>query len=405
MTYISRHIEQILREMLEQFKVVLITGPRQVGKTTMLKHSLPNYDYVTLDDMSELSLAKTDPALFFKNHRFPIIIDEVQYAPELFRYIKLLCDQTDLKGQICLTGSQTYHLMHNVSESLAGRIGILEMQGFSLRELYDISYTDPFIPTDDQLMNRGKCLKSYDHIWKNIQHGSMPALSDKQMNWSYYYQSYVKSYIERDVRNLMNIKDAQLFYKFMIALAARTGSLFNANDIANTIDVSLKTVQSWISILEASGIIFFLRPYENNLLKRVVKKNKIYFYDTGLICYLIGWDNEKVLQNGAMSGAIFETFIISEIAKSYLNRGQNLQSLFFYRDNNQKEIDLIIAKADQVYPIEIKVSSTPSTSMGKNFSVLKHTDNVHIHPGTILCLSDRQFWLKSDLQSLAIDYV
>ena len=223
------------------------------------------------------------------------------------------------------------------------------------------------------------------------------------MDWHFFYRSYVKSYIERDVRNLMNIKDENLFYKFMIALAARTGCLFNAADIANTTGVSLKTIQSWISVLEASGIIFFLRPYESNLLKRTVKTPKIYFNDTGLVCYLVGWDSPKVAQNGAMSGELFETFLISEIAKSYFNSGEDLHSLFFYRDSNKKEVDLLIFQSGQLFPVEIKKSAQPTVAMAKNFPAIRQLDGMQM--GTILCQCDRQLFLSETVQSLPLEYI
>ena len=391
--------------MLGQFKVVLVTGPRQVGKSTLISHALPHYEYVTLDDMNELEIARTDPGLFFKNHKLPLVIDEVQYAPELFRQIKLICDRSEARGQICLTGSQTYLLMQDVSESLAGRIGILEMQGLSLREIYQIPFYKPFIPSSNYIEQRKEYIPTVLEIWHHIFRGSMPALWDAKASWALFYRSYIQSYIERDVRNIMNIKDIHVFYKFMVSLASRTGMLFNAQDIANSMDVTLKTIQSWVSILEASGIIFFLHPYENNILKRTIKKSKIYFYDTGLVCYLVGWENETVAKNGAMSGALLETFIISEIAKTHLNSGCDIRSLYYYRDRNQKEIDLIILKADQLYPVEIKSTTHPKSEMAKNFSVLKDTDGVHIQTGTILCRIDRPYLLSDSLQALPIEYI
>lgn len=225
------------------------------------------------------------------------------------------------------------------------------------------------------------------------------------MDWELYYRSYVKSYIERDVRNLLNIKDERVFYQFMVALASRTGQIFNASDLANSLDVTSKTIQSWLSVLEASGIVFMLRPYENNILKRTIQKPKIYFYDTGLVCYLIGWDNPKVAQNGAMSGCLFETFVISEIVKSYLNQGKDTRQLFYYRDRNQKEIDLIIVQNDQLYPIEIKTSGRATLDMAKNFSVLKDTENIHVQMGTILCRCDRCMFLSDTVQALPVEWV
>ena len=403
MPYIQRHAKQTLMKMLSQFKVVLVTGPRQVGKSTLLQNELKNFEYVTLDDMAELEQARSDPALFFKNHSLPVVIDEVQYAPELFRYIKFLVDKSDAKGQICLTGSQTYSLMQNVSESLAGRIGILELQGLSLREKQKANFFEPFVPDSDYIQNRLENLVQYNDIWNDIFYGSMPEMANKEIDWNFFYRSYVKSYIERDVRNLMNIKDETLFYKFMVALAARTGCLFNAADIANSTGVSLKTIQNWISVLEASGIIFFLRPYENNILKRTVKTPKIYFNDTGLVCYLVGWDNPKVAQNGAMAGELFETFVISEIAKTYFNSGADLRSLFFYRDSNQKEIDLLISKNGSLFPVEIKKSAQVSISMAKNFPAVKLLNE--IQTGTILCQCDKKMFLSETVQALPLEFV
>lgn len=403
MEYIKRHIAEVLSKMLSQFKVTLVTGPRQVGKTTLLKNELKDFEYVTLDDMTELEIARTDPAIFFKNHSLPLIIDEVQYAPELFRYIKMLVDKSDAKGQICLTGSQTYSLMQNVSESLAGRIGILELQGLSLREKHQIDFCKNFVPDEDYLAERSSRLVPYENIWNRIHQGSMPEMNGGMSDWDLFYRSYTKSYIERDVRNLMNVKDESVFYKFMVALAARTGCLFNAADIANSIGVSLKTIQSWISILEASGIIFFLRPYENNILKRVVKTPKVYFNDTGLVCYLVGWDSPKVAQNGAMAGELFENFVISEIAKSYFNCGKDLRSLFFYRDSNQKEIDLLLLNEGRLFPVEIKKAAQVSLSMAKNFPALKQIDSMQT--GTILCQCDKKLLLSETVQALPLEFI
>ena len=401
--YYKRHITDTLKQMLAQFKVVLLTGPRQVGKSTLLRTELQGYEYVTLDDMMELELAKTDPALFFKNHRLPLIIDEVQYAPELFKYIKFLLDKDSSKGQLCITGSQTYSLMQNVGESLAGRIGILELQGLSVRERLEIDCNDFFIPNSEYIAGRAESKKPIGDVWEYIFRGSMPELSDTSLNWDFFYRSYVKSYIERDVRNLMNIKDGTTFYKFMVALASRTGGLFNATDIANTIGVSLKTVQSWVSVLEASGIIFFLRPYENNILKRVIKTPKVYFNDVGLVCYLVGWDNKAVAQNGAMAGALFETFVVSEIVKSWINKGLDVRNIFFYRDSNKKEVDLLIKRNATIFPIEIKMTATPTVSMARHFPVLEEMDNMET--GTILCQCEKNAFISSTVQVLPIEMI
>ena len=231
----------------------------------------------------------------------------------------------------------------------------------------------------------------------------MPEMSAGESDWDLFYRSYIKSYLERDVRNLMNVKDESLFYKFMVALAARTGCLFNAADIANSIGVTLKTVQGWCSVLEASGIIFFLRPYESNILKRVVKTPKIYFNDTGLVCHLVGWDSPRLAQNGAMSGELFENFVISEIAKSYLNSGRDLRNLFFYRDSNQKEIDLLVLKGGQLFPVEVKKASQAALGMAKNFPSIKQLDSMQA--GTILCQCDKRLLLTGDVTALPLEYV
>ena len=406
MKYKKRAIEEILRQYLKQFKVVLVTGPRQVGKSTLLKQILQDkYEYVTLDDMNELDMAQSDPAQFFRNHRTPLIIDEVQYAPNLFRQIKYLADQSDEKGQFCLTGSQTYELMQNVSESLAGRIGILELSGFSLREQNGIECNIPFLPTEQYYEIRKSSLIQENDIWSRIFRGSMPELLDAEINQSFFYNSYIKTYIERDVRQLINVKDEKLFYQFLIAIAARTGELFVPNDIANTIGVSLQTVKAWTSVLEASGLIFILRPYSNNILKRAIKTSKIYFADTGLVCSLVGWDTPTTLRNGAMSGNIFETYIISEIIKSYRNAGHDTNSLYYYRDRDKKEIDMLIIKNATIHPIEIKKSAQPASSMAKNFPVLKEIPNMTIGEGCIICLAENLIRINDTLSIVPISYL
>lgn len=406
MNYYPRHIENVLHKYLKQFKVVLLTGPRQVGKSTLLKKALAEgYEYITLDDMNELDMAQNDPAQFFVNHASPAIIDEVQYAPELFRRLKYLVDKQERRGYYCLTGSQTYLLMKNVSESLAGRIGVLELSPISIREKYKESFSLPFIPTDEYFRERRKSLVYHDDIWQTIFRGSMPELLDESLSWQFFYSSYVKSYIQRDVREIINIKNENNFYKFLVALAARTGELFIANDIARTIGVSLQTVQAWLSVLEASGLIFILRPYENNILKRAVKTPKVYFMDTGLVAYLVGWNNPEVLKNGAMAGSVFETFVVSEIIKSYKNNGLDTNNLYFYRDRDQKEIDMLIINGDTIHPIEIKKSAQPASSMAKNFPVLASIPGMKMGQGCILCLAENLAKVSDELSIVPINYL
>ena len=341
--FLERHIFSFIEKMTKQFKIILITGSRQVGKSTMLKQKFTNlYEYVVLDDFNELNLAKTDPALFFKNHKIPLIIDEIQRVPELFLQIKFIVDNLTDKGTIILTGSQSYNLLKNTSESLAGRVCIVDMASLSLREKFNINFNLPFIVTEDYIASRELFIKKYDDLWEHIQRGSMPELYDKSIDWEVFYRSYVKTYIDRDVAELINVKNVLKFNNFMKCLASRIGELLNYESIARDVGVTLKTIQEWTSILEYSGVIRLLHSYENNITNRTVKTPKVYFMDTGLVCYLVVWTSSQVAKNGAMSGALFENFVISEIIKSYYNSGSDSENLYFYRDKDKKEIDLII---------------------------------------------------------------
>jgi predicted AAA+ superfamily ATPase len=392
--------------MLKQYKVVLITGFRQVGKSTMLKEKLlSDYEYVVLDDFSELDLAKNDPALFIKNHKLPLIIDEVQRAPEVFLQIKYIADQSVDKGKIILTGSQSYKLLKNVSDSLAGRVCIIDMASLSMREKKEIDFNLEFLPVDEYLDSRSAKLKIYDDLWKHIQRGSMPELYDENIEWESFYRSYVRTYIERDVAELINVKNLLKFNNFMKCLAARTGELVNSDALAREVGVNVKTIQEWTSILESSGIIRLLRPYENNITNRTVKTPKVYFLDTGLVCYLVGWSSSQVAMNGAMSGALFENFVISEVIKSYYNSGHDIQNLYFYRDKDKHEIDLVIEKDGTLYPIEIKKTSRPTIDMAKHFSVLKKISGKMIGNGCIICQCEKKMFLSENVLSLPIEYL
>lgn len=406
MEYIPRVAINVLKKYLRQFKVVLLTGPRQVGKSTLLQKTLqPKFEYITLDDMDEMELAQTDVQQFFINHKNPLIIDEVQYAPDLFRQIKFLVDKSTKKGMFCLTGSQTYELMQNVSESLAGRIGILQLSPLSLRELNKIDFDLPFIPKKKYYAKREPFVKKEKDIWQRIFRGSMPELTNKKIDWSFFYNSYIQSYIQRDVRQIIGVKDERLFYNFLIAVASRTGSLFVANDVANSLGVSLHTVKSWLSVLEASGIIFILHPYTNNILNRAIKTPKVYFMDTGLVCALVGWTNPTVLKNGAMAGNIFETFVVSEIIKSYKNAGLDAKNIYYYRDRDKKEIDMLIIENETIYPIEIKKSALPAVTMAKNFPTLKEIPGMKMGEGCILCLAEKFTQVNDKLAVVPLEYI
>ena len=404
--YLERHVYSYVERMMKQFKVLLITGSRQVGKSTMLKEKLlPDYDYVVLDDYSELDMAKNDPALFIKNHKLPFIIDEVQRAPELFLQLKYIVDQAADKGKIILTGSQSYKLLKHASDSLAGRVCIIDMASLSMREKYRIDFNTAFLPTQDYVDSRSSNLKPYEDLWKHIQRGSMPELYNEEIEWESFYRSYIRTYLERDVAELINTNNLLKFNNFMKCLAARTGELVNADAIARDVGVTVKTIQDWLSILESSGIIRLIHSYENNITNRTVKTPKVYFMDTGLVCYLVGWTSPQVAMNGAMNGALFENFVISEVIKSYYNAGHDAQNLYFYRDKDQREIDLVIEKDGVLYPVEIKKSSRPSLDMAKSFAVLNKIPGKTVGTGCILCQCEKKAFLSDTVMALPIEYL
>lgn len=405
MEYIKRLAENVIKKQEKMFKTILVTGARQVGKTTMLKNIKSDVSYITLDDIILNQSATEDPELFLKSNKPPIIIDEIQYAPSLLRYIKIAVDGSDKKAQFYLTGSQQFNLMKDVSESLAGRIGILNLLGLSLREIKRIDFNEQFIPTEQYLENRKKYNSSisYDEIWDIIHKGSMPALYQKESDFDMFYSGYVSTYIERDVRNLTQVGDTLSFLKFMIALASRIGQLLNLNSVANEVGISLPTAQRWLSILVSSNIVYLLEPYYNNIMKRAVKTPKIYFLDTGLVSYLTKWKNKDVLESGSMAGNFFENFVIVEIIKSYYNTGELRPPIYFYRDKDKREIDLIIEQNGKLYPIEIKKSANPSKDMIENFKVLDKVKEVG--EGAIICMYNRIYNLDEKNKVIPFNYL
>lgn len=407
MKYYRRSIEQVINEYKEQFPILLLTGPRQVGKSTLFKELFrEEYKYFSLDDPILKEQIVNDPRLFLKNNPEKLIIDEVQYAPSIFPYLKMKVDENREDGMYLMTGSQAFVLMKNVSETLAGRVGILELQGISLREQFDIEFNRPFIPNEEYIAEREKKITEYTNLWQRIHRGYMPELIfNDRKKWEFFYSSYVQTYIERDVRDLINISDESKFLKFMISLASRSGELLNYGAVANEVGISNETVKRWVSVLRTSRIIYLLEPYFNNHLKRVIKTPKIYFMDVGLLAYLTKWPTPETLANGAKAGNIFETFIISEIVKSYLNAGIINPPLYFYRDKDKKEIDLIIEEAEKIYPIEIKMSASPNKEMAKNFSVLKRKIDKEIGTGIIICQYDNKVYLSEDILVLPVEYI
>ena len=404
--YINRHILPYVSRMKNQFRVLLITGSRQVGKSTLLKEKLlPEYEYVTLDEFTELSLAQNDTALFFKNHPLPVIIDEVQRAPDLFLQIKLLADNSKEKGQIILTGSQSYRLLSKAADTLAGRVCIINMTSLSLREKFSIDFNREFLPTADYIESRKKSIIPYDNLWNHIWRGSMPELADDSMEWEPFYRSYIRTYLDRDVADLITTKNLVKFHNFMQCIAARVGELYNAESLARDVGVTNKTITEWTSILESSGVIKLLQPYEKNVSNRAIKTPKIYFMDTGLVCFLVGWTSAQVAMNGAMAGELFENFVVSEIIKSYYNAGHETEKIFFYRDKDKREIDLIIEKDNTLYPIEIKKSARPGIEMAKHFPVLSKLAGISVGQGCIICQCDKSSYLSDDVVALPIEYI
>jgi predicted AAA+ superfamily ATPase len=405
--YIKRHIEDVVRKAAKMFSAVLITGPRQVGKTTLLENMLTGLGYVSFDNPVTLMMAKEEPGNFFQKHSTPLIIDEVQYAPELFPYIKMAADRSGETGLFYLTGSQSFHMMKNVTETMAGRVGIISMQGLTLREVYGVPCNKPFVPTEEYFSLRSKFIKdiSYNEIFKRIHKGHMPALEDDEKDIELFYESYLHTYIRRDVRDLTQIGNLSDFVKFMAVVAARTAQMLNYNDIAKDVGVSGPTIKSWLSILEASGIIYMLQPYFNSITKRAIKTPKLYFLNTGLAAHLTRWSGPEALERGAMSGAFFETFIISEILKSYLNAGITNAPLYYYRDKEQREIDLIIEANGKLHPIEIKKTANPGIKDISNFKVLDNLGGIGRGSGGIICTYKEKRKLSMDDYIIPVSYI
>lgn len=379
--YHHRALAQPLLKASEQFPIVLLIGARQVGKTTLLIHlSQKERHYVTLDDPLARRLAIEDPALFLQRFPAPVLIDEIQYAPGLLPYIKMSVDQNKRKGMYWLTGSQQFHLMKGVSESLAGRVAVLQLLGLSLNSKEPAT---PFFPKANALLkgaNKFSLKELYYHIWR----GFYPAVAlDETINRDLFYSSYVQTYLQRDVRDLANVGDEMSFLRFLRAAAARTANLLNMSDLARDADISPVTAKKWLSILEASGIVYLLQPYHTNVTKRLVKTPKLYFIDTGLCSYLTDWTSPETLEKGAMSGAIFETCAVIEILKSYTHAGFQAP-LYVYRDKDKQEIDLLIIKDQTIYPIEIKKTASPTKDAIKNFRLLKNL-KLPVGPGAVIC--------------------
>ena len=393
MEYISRHMENRILELSRSYSAILLTGPRQAGKTTMLRELMKKENnrrqYVTLDDLTERDMAKNDPAMFLQLHRPPVLIDEVQYAPELFTYVKIHIDRCHNPGDFWMTGSQIFRLMRGVQESLAGRVALLHMSPLSQREITGAPCV-PFTTDLEHFLAEQQQIQpvSTPELFARLWRGSMPELvSGRMPDRNIFYSSYLSTYIERDVRELSGTVDALKFNRFVTAAAARCAQLLNYKALADDAEIDIQTAKAWLNILETLGIVFLLHPYSNNVLKRTIKTPKLYFYDTGLVCYLTRWSSPEVAESGAMNGALLENFAVSEMMKGYQNAGLE-PYLYFYRDRDAKEIDLILEGDGKLCPLEIKKTVTPDKRLLRVFDVIDRAP-LQIGTGAILCMADK----------------
>ncbi len=392
--YIKRHMEMPVMALNQQYPVLLITGPRQVGKTTMLEHLIKTEGRgrrkVSLDDLMERELAKTDPKMFFQLHQPPLLIDEVQYAPELFPYIKILADTRRQPGDFWLTGSQMFKMMEGVQESLAGRVALLSMPPLSQSEIMGEPENTPFSLELSALADREKHRMILDtpEVFRHIFRGGMPTLvSGAYQEANIFYSSYIDTYLERDVRRLSNGIDSLKFLRFLRASAARASQQVNYKGISDDAEIDQATAKSWLRVLEALGVIFLLYPYSNNVLKRTVSTPKLYFYDTGLVCYLTRWSSAETAMEGAMSGALLENYAVLEIIKTYQNAGQE-PYLYYYRDKDAREIDLILERDGKLFPVEIKKMASPPRKLTKVFELIEKSP-LQRGAGAVLCMADK----------------
>jgi len=399
--YIKRAIEEPVLRISKTFPVLLVTGPRQVGKTTLLKQlSDTSRQYITLDDPDVRSMAKTDPALFMQRYTPPVLIDEIQYAPQLLPNIKMSVDNSGNRGDFWLTGSQAFHTMKNVSESLAGRVGIVNLLGLSGSEI-DALPSEPFTTSPQRLMSRVKKSRKMglNEIFERIFCGSFPALyHENTPDLAEFYRSYINTYLQRDIRELSQVADETAFLNFMIVVAARTAKPVIYDELAKEVGVSQPTAKKWLSVLVSSGLVALVQPYSNNVLNRAVKMPLLHFLDTGLCAYLLKWGSPETLERSAMSGAFFESWVFSEIYKSYLNEGREAP-IYYYRDKEKREIDLLIYDSGTLYPIEVKKAASPGTDAVKHFRLInpvtepeKFRDleqlKVDVGNGAVICMAN-----------------
>ena len=390
--YYHRHLEAVVQRIASRKPVVVLTGARQVGKSTMLKETYRGMPYISLDRPLVRESAKENPSLFFEEHKPPVVVDEIQKGAGLFDYIKDIVDEDKKKGQFYLTGSQSMGLMRNISESLAGRAGVIRMLGLSVRELMGSSCREPFLPTADRLHARESAAGGgldYTTLVSCIHKGFFPELYETESDlhdWADYYSSYFQTYIEKDIRDVLSIRDESAFIRFVRAAASLSGEVLNMTTLAEMCGKDVKTVRAWLSVLESSGLVYLLEPYHNNFSKRLTKAPKLYFLDTGLAAWLLGWNTPEQLVNGAMWGHLFESFVFAEVLKSYYNDGIVRPPLFYYRDRDRHEVDLVIQEGDTLYPLEVKATSDPRPPMAASFRSLEGIPGKQVGTGAVVCL-------------------
>lgn len=410
MSYIERAITSTLKKRVSTSKCLLLSGARQVGKSTLIKHVFSDYNRANFDDRLTRLQVHEDPTLFLMNNPRPLFIDEVQKEDSVLEIIKQEVDDSDKRGQFILSGSQSLALRKGMSESLAGRVSVVELAGLSLREIYGVGFNRHFVPTEKYLAAREKKISQYPDLWNIIHKGSYPELYDVDRDWQDFYSSYVTTYLERDINELIDT-DSLTFTKLLTAVAARTGELLNYANIASDVGVSEPTIKKWISILERTGIVYILQPYSSGALNRAIKTPKLYFRDTGLACYLTRWISADALKNSAVAGNMFETFVVSEILKSYTNEGMDYRfNIFYYRgkDKNpqgENEIDLIIEEDGILYPVEIKLSANPRAEMAAANPILDKIPERKRGTGIILCRVEKKVYLRENVLALPIEYI
>jgi predicted AAA+ superfamily ATPase len=405
MTYYPRTLDEGWLAASKQFPALMLTGPRQVGKTTFLRHiRSKERGYVTLDDPAIRMLAKNDPALFMQAHPAPILIDEIQYAPELLPYIKMDIDSAKQAGAFWLTGSQQFHLMKGISETLAGRVAIMNMLGFSNRERHHLKLdVPPFLPKEEiirQIQSHSKP-SNLKGVFNDIWMGTLPAIiagpvTDRDL----FYGSYLQTYLQRDVRDMANLGDESSFLRFLKACAARTGQILNLSELARDADVSPNTAKSWLSILQASFQIYLLQPWHSNITKRLAKRPKLYFLDTGMCAYLAEWSSPETLEAGAMSGAIFETYVLAEILKSWWHKGKRPE-IHYYRDKYGHEIDFLLIHNNAAYPVEVKKAGLPKSEWPKPFYAL-NLSKLKIASGAVICFTKDIIPLEKNISAIPV---